>query len=52
MPVNMDGARGRVKQAAGDLTDDDGVKPDRETDQAGGKIEDAMDVKDGITGDD
>lgn len=48
---NMDDAKGRVKEAAGDLTDDDELKREGRTDRAAGgikeKVGDAVDaVKD------
>jgi uncharacterized protein YjbJ (UPF0337 family) len=53
MPENMDDAKGRMKEAAGDLTDDDDLKREGKADQATGKIKDAIDdVKDKITGKD
>jgi len=36
-----DQLKGRVKQAAGDLTDDDDLKRSGERDEAGGKIKEA-----------
>lgn len=53
MPENMDEAKGRMKEAAGDLTDDDDLKREGKADRASGKIKDAVDdVKDKITGKD
>ena len=53
MPDNMDEAKGRMKEAAGDLTDDDDLKREGKADRASGKIKDAVDdVKDKITGKD
>jgi uncharacterized protein YjbJ (UPF0337 family) len=51
MPENYDDAKGRVKEAAGDLTDDDSLKNEGKVDQAAGtvkeKVGDAADkVKD------
>ncbi|WP_116999227.1 CsbD family protein [Desertimonas flava] len=40
---NMDQAKGRIKQAAGDLTDDDDLKREGEIDEKGGKVKDALD---------
>jgi uncharacterized protein YjbJ (UPF0337 family) len=48
-----DQAKGRVKQAVGDLTDDDDLKREGKLDEAGGKLKDGIDkVKDKITGKD
>jgi uncharacterized protein YjbJ (UPF0337 family) len=53
MPENMDEAKGRVKEAAGDLTGDDDLKREGKADRASGKIKGAIDdVKDKITGKD
>lgn len=57
MPENYDDAKGRVKEAAGDLTGDDSLKNEGKVDQAAGKVKgkvgDAADkVKDAIRGDD
>ena len=45
--ANADEIKGRVKEAAGDLTDDDDLKAEGKTDQAAGKakavVEDAKD---------
>lgn len=63
MSGTADKAKGRVKQAAGDLTDDDELKREGETDETAGKAKDAIDsakekandavdaVKDRLTGD-
>jgi uncharacterized protein YjbJ (UPF0337 family) len=53
----LDDAKGRVKQAAGDLTDDDSLKNEGRVDRASGtvkdKVGDAADaVKDAIRRDD
>ena len=53
MGEQMDQAKGRVKQAAGDLTDDEDLKAEGKADEAGGKLKekanDAIDaVKDKI----
>jgi uncharacterized protein YjbJ (UPF0337 family) len=53
----MDDAKGRMKQAAGDLTDDDSLKNEGRVDKATGgvkdKVGDAGDkVKDALRGDD
>jgi uncharacterized protein YjbJ (UPF0337 family) len=59
---NFDEAKGRIKEAAGDLTDDDDLKRDGKLDQAGANVKqgaekaadkagDAVDkVKDKLTG--
>ena len=57
MSENMDDAKGRVKEAAGDLTDDKDLQREGKIDQATGdvkeKVGDAADkVKDTVTGDD
>jgi uncharacterized protein YjbJ (UPF0337 family) len=42
-----DELKGRVKEAAGDLTDDEGLEAEGKTDQAGGKIKQRLaDAKD------
>ena len=44
---NTDDAKGRVKEAAGDLTNNDGLKREGKVDKAAGKVKDAVDnVKD------
>jgi uncharacterized protein YjbJ (UPF0337 family) len=49
MPENFDDAKGRVKEAAGDLADDDGLKNEGKVDQATGKVKDAVgDVADKV----
>lgn len=55
MGSDFDQAKGRVKQAAGDLTDNDDLKNEGKADEAGGKVKDkvtdAVDsVKDKLTG--
>ncbi|MCU1498415.1 MAG: CsbD family protein [Acidimicrobiales bacterium] len=40
---NIDDAKGRIKEAAGDLTDDKDLKREGKTDQATGKVKDAVD---------
>ena len=42
-PRNTDDAKGRVKEAAGDLTGDSDLKEEGKTDQAVGKVKDAVD---------
>ena len=47
MGENLDQAKGRVKQAAGDLTDDDDLKDEGKVDEASGKVKGVIDdVKD------
>ena len=47
MGENLDQAKGRVKQAVGDLVDDDQLKKEGKLDELGGKIKEGMDtVKD------
>jgi uncharacterized protein YjbJ (UPF0337 family) len=47
--ANMDDAKGRAKEAAGNLTDDDKLKNEGKTDQASGKVKDTVDdVKDKV----
>jgi uncharacterized protein YjbJ (UPF0337 family) len=38
-----DDAKGRIKEAAGDLTGDDDLKREGKVDQAAGKVKDAAD---------
>jgi len=46
---NTDDVKGRAKKAVGDLTDDDELKNEGRTDQAAGKVKDAVDtVKDKV----
>ena len=46
---NTDDIKGRVKEAAGDLTDNDRLKREGKTDQAAGKVKEvAGDVKDKV----
>ena len=40
MGANMDEAKGRIKEAAGDLTDDDDLKREGKTDRLGADIKD------------
>lgn len=47
MSGEADQAKGRIKQAAGDLTDDQDLKNEGRTDEAAGKVKDAIgDAKD------
>jgi uncharacterized protein YjbJ (UPF0337 family) len=53
MPTNTDELKGRVKQAAGDLTNDDDLKREGKADRAAGKVKEQVDkagdrVKDAI----
>lgn len=51
--ASSDEAKGRVKEAVGDLTDDEEMKREGKTDRAAGKVKDAVDdVKDKLTGKD
>lgn len=53
MPENTDDAKGRVKEAAGDLTGNDELKREGKADQAAGKVKGVVDdVKDKLTGKD
>ena len=53
MSGNMDEVKGRIKEAAGDLTDDDSMKNEGKVDKAAGKAKGAVDsVKDKLTGKD
>jgi uncharacterized protein YjbJ (UPF0337 family) len=48
-----DKTKGRVKEAVGDLTDDDEMKREGKVDQAAGKVKNKVDdVKDKLTKDD
>lgn len=42
MPENTDDAKGRVKEAAGDLTGDDDLQREGKVDQATGKVKGAV----------
>jgi uncharacterized protein YjbJ (UPF0337 family) len=42
MSGEFDQAKGRAKQAVGDLTDDDELEREGETDEAAGKVKDAI----------
>jgi uncharacterized protein YjbJ (UPF0337 family) len=49
--MSGDEAKGRIKEAVGDLTDDDEMKQEGKLDKAAGKVKDAVDdVKDKIAG--
>lgn len=49
MSGNADKASGRVKQAAGDLTDDDDLKREGKVEETAGKVKDKVsDAVDGI----
>jgi uncharacterized protein YjbJ (UPF0337 family) len=51
MGRNIDAAKGRVKEAAGDLTDNDRLKREGKTDQIGAKVKDFVDdVKEKVEG--
>jgi uncharacterized protein YjbJ (UPF0337 family) len=57
VPENLDDAKGRVKEAAGDLTDDEDLQREGKIDQATGTVKDkvgeaADKVKDTVTDDD
>jgi uncharacterized protein YjbJ (UPF0337 family) len=41
--ANKDDMKGRVKEAAGDLTDDDRLKNEGKVDQGKGKVKEAVD---------
>jgi uncharacterized protein YjbJ (UPF0337 family) len=41
MSGNTDDMKGRIKEAAGDLTNDDDLKREGKADQAGAKVKDA-----------
>ena len=42
MTENLDDAKGRVKEAAGDLTDDDSLKNEGKVDQASASVKDKV----------
>lgn len=49
MSGQMDQAKGRVKQAVGDLSDDDDLKAEGRTDESAGKVKEAVgDAKDKV----
>jgi uncharacterized protein YjbJ (UPF0337 family) len=51
--AGTDEAKGRIKEAAGDLTGNDDLKNEGKADKAAGKVKDAVDsVKDKVTGKD
>lgn len=51
MSGDSDKTKGKIKEAAGDLTGDDELKSEGKADQAGGKIKNAVDdIKDKLTG--
>ena len=43
MDKDLDQAKGRVKQAAGDLTDDKDLKREGKADEAAGKVKEGID---------
>jgi uncharacterized protein YjbJ (UPF0337 family) len=43
MGEKTDQAKGRIKQAAGDLTDDEGLKREGKADELGGKVKGFVD---------
>ena len=48
-----DQAKGKIKQAVGDLTDDNSLKSEGKVDEAAGKVKEGVDkVKDKLTGND
>ncbi len=56
MKEKLDEAKGRLKEAAGDLTDDEGLKNEGKVDRAGGSIKEKVDkvadkVKDAVNPD-
>lgn len=53
MSGDIDKAKGKVKQAVGDLTDDPELEREGKVDELAGKAKDAVDkVKDKLTGND
>lgn len=51
--MSTDETKGKIKEAAGDLTGNDDLEREGKADKATGKIKDAVDtVKDKITGND
>lgn len=63
MDNDLDQAKGKIKQAAGDLTDNDDLKREGKLDEAGGKVKEGFeqakdklgdmvdDIKDKVDGD-
>lgn len=52
-PSNLDDAKGRLKEGAGDLTGDEDLQREGKTDQAAGKVKEGVDkVKDALKRDD
>jgi uncharacterized protein YjbJ (UPF0337 family) len=52
MSGKMDEAKGKVKQAAGDITGDPDMKREGQVDEGAGKVKEGVDkVKDKLTGD-
>ncbi|MFN2607877.1 MAG: CsbD family protein [Acidimicrobiales bacterium] len=52
MGGEMDETKGRIKEAAGDLSDDDDLKREGKVDKATGSVKDAVDkVADKVKGD-
>ncbi|HYI99801.1 MAG TPA: CsbD family protein [Thermoleophilaceae bacterium] len=56
-PSNMDEAKGRLKESAGDLTGDDDLKREGKADKGAGKVKEGVDnvtdkVKDALNRDD
>jgi uncharacterized protein YjbJ (UPF0337 family) len=50
-PSNMDEAKGRLKESAGDLTGDDDLKREGKTDRGAGKVKEGIDkVTDKVKG--
>ena len=48
--MNTDDIKGRAKEAAGDLTNDDSLKAEGKTDQTAGKVKEAVgDVADKVS---
>ena len=53
MSGEADQAKGRIKEAVGDLTDDKSLKNEGKVDKAAGKVKEGIDdVKDKLTGKD
>ncbi len=55
VPSNLDEAKGRVKEAAGDLTDDEKLQREGKVDRAAGSVKERVSeladkVKDALTG--